>query len=138
MPIFLALKAEAYVKIGRGDIALKTIDEALAIADETGERWAVAEVLRIRAGLLQTTGRATAGEIENILVKSLETGRRQQALSWQLRIACDLAYLLQGQGRGAEAQPLLQSIYNQFTEGFDTTDLIYAKGLLDDLLANSG
>jgi predicted ATPase len=86
---------------------------------------------------LQTTGRATAGEIENILVKSLETGRRQQALSWQLRIACDLAYLLQGQGRGAEAQRLLQSIYNQFTEGFDTTDLIYAKGLLDNLLANS-
>jgi hypothetical protein len=55
LPIFLALKAEAYVKIGRSDVALETIDEALAIADETGERWAVAEVLRIKAGLLQTT-----------------------------------------------------------------------------------
>ena len=99
LPIFLALKAEAHAKVGRSDIALNIIEEALAISDETGERWAVAEVLRIKAGLLQATGRAAADEIENLLVKSLETGRRQQALSWQLRTACDLVRLWQGQGR---------------------------------------
>jgi predicted ATPase len=81
-------------------------------------RWAVAEVLRIKAGLLQATGRATADEIEGLLIKSLETGRRQQALSWQLRTACDLVRLWQGQGRDDEALTLLQSIYDQFTEGF--------------------
>lgn len=52
LPIFLALKAEAHAKVGRSDTALKIIDEALAISDETGERWAVAEVLRIKASLL--------------------------------------------------------------------------------------
>jgi predicted ATPase len=83
-------------------------------------RWAVAEVLRIKAGLLQATGRATADEIEGLLIKSLETGRRQQALSWQLRTACDLVRLWQGQGRDDEALTLLQSIYDQFTEGFGT------------------
>ncbi len=130
LPIFLALKAEAYAKVSGSDTALDTIDEALAISDETGERWALAEVLRIKAALLQTTGRATADEIEHLLVKSLETARRQQALSWQLRTACDLVRLRQGQGRGDEALMLLQSIYGQFTEGFGTADLIHAKTLL--------
>jgi len=32
---------------------------------------------------------------------------------------------------------LLQSIYDQFTEGFGTTDLIHAKALLESLLANA-
>jgi predicted ATPase len=117
--------------VGRSDTALNAIEEALAISDETGERWAVAEVLRIKAGLLQATARVAADEIENLLIKSLETGRRQQALSWQLRTGCDLARLWQGQGRGEEALTLLQSIYDQFTEGFSTTDLIHARALLE-------
>jgi predicted ATPase len=133
LPIFLALKAEAHAKVGRSDIASKIIEEALAISDETGERWAVAEVLRIKAGLLQAAGRAAADEIENLLVKSLETARRQQALSWQLRTACDLVRLRQGQGRGDEALTLLQSIYDRFTEGFGTADLIRAEALLESL-----
>jgi predicted ATPase len=133
LPIFLALKAEAHAKIGRRDTALKIIEEALAISDETGERWAVAEMLRIKAGLLQATGRAAAEEIESLLVKSLETGRRQQALSWQLRTACDLARLWQEQDRTEEALTWLQSIYDQFTEGFGTADLIHAEALLDSL-----
>ena len=33
-------------------------------SDETGERWAIAEMLRIKAGLLQAAGRAAADEIE--------------------------------------------------------------------------
>jgi predicted ATPase len=133
LPIFLALKAEAHAKVGRSDIALNIIEEALAISDETGECWAVAEVLRVKAGLLQATGRAAADEIESLLIKSLETARRQQALSWQLRTACDLARLWQGQGRGEEALTLLRSIYDQFTEGFGTADLIHAKVLLESL-----
>jgi predicted ATPase len=94
-------------------------------------------VLRIKAGLLQATGRAAADEIENLLVKSLETGRRQQALSWQLRTACDLVRLWQAQGRDDEALTLLQSIYDQFTEGFGTPDLVRAGALLEGLHANS-
>ena len=72
-------------------------------------------------------------EIENLLIKSLETARRQQ----QLRTACDLVALRQGQGRGDQALTLLQSIYDQFTEGFNTTDLIHARAFLEGLCANS-
>jgi hypothetical protein len=37
------------------------------------------------------------------------------------------------QGRRDEARTMLADIYNCFTEGFDTADLIDAKALLDDL-----
>src|SRR5262249_30034179 len=132
LPIFLALKAEAHAKAGRSDTALHVIEEALAISDETGERWAGAEVVPLKAGLLvAAVGHYAAEEIENVLIKSLETGQRQQALSWQLRTACDLASLWQSQGRGEEALTLLQSIYDRFMEGFNTTDLIHARALLE-------
>jgi hypothetical protein len=38
---------------------------------------------------------------------------------------------LQGQSRAREALTLLKSIYDQFTEGFGTPDLIQAKALLE-------
>jgi len=43
--------------------------------------------------------------------------------------------LLQDQGRGEEALTLLQSIYDQFTEGFDTTELIHANAPLSNRVA---
>ena len=133
LPILLTLKAEAYVETGRGDAALEVIEEALAVSKVTGERWAMAEVLRVKGRLLQILGRAETGEIERILINGLEIARAQQARCWELRISCDLARLWQGQGREREALKLLESIYEQFTEGFDTRDLVEAKALLENL-----
>src|SRR5262249_45495563 len=72
-------------------------------------------------------------EIETILLNSLEIARAQQARCWELRAACDLAHLRQGQGRDREGLKLVQAIYEQFTEGFDTADLREAKALMQDL-----
>src|SRR5262249_2625157 len=103
LPTFLTLEAEAYAKTGRGDAAFQAIEKAFSISKDTGERWAMAEVLRVIARLLLATGRAEADEIESILVDSLEIARRQRARCWELRASCDLARLWQGQGRGREA-----------------------------------
>jgi hypothetical protein len=48
-----------------------------------------------------------------------------------LRTATSLALLLYNQGRPADAIACLQPIYDRFTEGFGTADLIGAKQLLD-------
>jgi predicted ATPase len=132
LPIFLALEAEAHAKAGHSDTALQVIAEALLISEETGERWAVAEVLRIKASLLQATGHPTE-EVEALLVNSLQIARHQQARSWELRTACDLARLWQPQGRGTEGLQLVQTIYDQLTEGFDTADVRDAAALLAEL-----
>jgi hypothetical protein len=42
-----------------------------------------------------------------------------------------LAQLWQRQGPGAEARAALAAIYDTYTEGFTTPDLIDAKALLD-------
>jgi class 3 adenylate cyclase/DNA-binding response OmpR family regulator/predicted ATPase len=138
LPIFLTLEAEACVEAGRTDAALRAIEEALTISEVTGESWATAEVLRVKARALQAAGRKEAGEIETVLINSLETARRQQARCWELRAACDLARLWHGQGRGRKALELLQSVYDQFTEGFDTADLRDAKALIRSLRQNVG
>jgi predicted ATPase len=44
-----------------------------------------------------------------------------------------LARLLAKQDRRDDARAMLADIYNWFTEGFDTADLIDAKTLLDEL-----
>jgi class 3 adenylate cyclase/DNA-binding response OmpR family regulator/predicted ATPase len=133
LPIFLTLEAEACVEAGRTDAALRVIEEALTISEDTRESWATAEVLRVKARALQAAGRAEAGEIETVLINSLETARRQQARCWELRAACDLARLWHGQGRGTKALKLLESVYEQFTEGFDAPDLRDAKALMEKL-----
>jgi predicted ATPase len=132
LPIFLGLEAEAHAKLGHSDTALQVMAEALQIAEESGERWALAEVLRIRAGLLLDEGRPSE-EVEAALLQSLQIARHQQARSWELRTACDLARLWQQQGRDAEALQLVQATYDQFTEGFDTADLRDAEALLVEL-----
>jgi predicted ATPase len=135
LPIYLALEAEGLSNAGDRDAALQTIDEAIATSKETGEQWAVAEVLRMKARLLAS--RAAVGEIEALLLESIEIARRQQARCWELRAACDLARLWQQQGRDSEAFNLLRSIYDQFTEGFDTPDLLDAKAILDCIKPSS-
>jgi class 3 adenylate cyclase/predicted ATPase len=132
LPIFLALEAEAHAKAGHNDAALQVIAEALQISEETEERWAVAEILRIKAGLLQKVGRPTE-VVEAMLINSLQVARHQQARSWELRSACDLARLWQHKGREAEALRLVQAIYDQFTEGFGTEDLRRAEALRVEL-----
>jgi predicted ATPase len=64
---------------------------------------------------------------------ALETARRQQAKSLELRAATSLARLSGKQGRRAEARDLLAPVCGWFTEGLDTADLKEAKALLDQL-----
>jgi predicted ATPase len=130
MPMFLILGAAGYVKAGRDEAALETIEQALAICEETGERWTLAEVLRTKAWILLSTGRAKSNEIEAILLDSLEIARRQQARCWELRTSRDLAHLWRCQGRNREALELLQSVCDQFKDDFDVVDLRDARALL--------
>ena len=59
--------------------------------------------------------------------------RQQNAKSLELRAVMSVARLYRNQGRPEEARSLLAEVYNRFCEGFDTTDLREAKGLLDAL-----
>jgi predicted ATPase len=133
LPTFLTLEAEAHAKAGRGDAALQAVEQALAASKETGEIWANAEILRIKARLLLDAGKAAADEIESLLLTSLEISGGQGARCFELRAACDLARMQQGQHKADNALSLLRPIYDQFTEGLDTPDLKEAGALIREL-----
>jgi predicted ATPase len=67
------------------------------------------------------------------LQQALDIARHQESKSWELRAATSLARLWQSQGKRQGAYDLLVPVYEWFTEGFDTADLIEAKQLLDEL-----
>ncbi|MEJ0003654.1 MAG: winged helix-turn-helix domain-containing protein [Pararobbsia sp.] len=132
--LFQGELAQALGRVGQVDEGLAALEEALARADETEERWSVAELLRIKGELLLLRGapdaRATA---EDHFRQALEWACRQGARSWKLRAAMSLARLLRDRGRPADATGLLQPVYDCFTEGFDSADLKQAQVLLQDL-----
>jgi predicted ATPase len=59
--------------------------------------------------------------------------REQGALFWELRVALSVARLRVSHRRHHEARAPLASVYDRFTEGFATADLLAARALLDKL-----
>jgi predicted ATPase len=91
-------------------------------------------LLRLKGELSLLHGTIAAVETaKDHFRRALDEAHRQGALSWELRAATSLARLLRDQGRPAGATACLQPIFDRFTEGFGTADLIAAKQLLDDL-----
>jgi hypothetical protein len=123
--------AEALAKAGRSAEGLTVLD-GFAAQFELGSF--TPEFLRLRGELLlQQTASASAKPSEDLFRQALDLAHQQGALSWELRAATSLARLLRDQGNQAEAIVCLRPIYERFTEGFDTTDLISAKRLLEEL-----
>jgi predicted ATPase len=131
---FLSILAEALAGVGNVIQGLTAIDEALARSESNKEQWCLAELLRIKGELLLLAGAPkAAAAAEDYFGQALDWARGQGALSWELRTATSLARLRCGQGRTKEAHELLAPIFDRFTEGFGTADLVAAKALLDAL-----
>ena len=133
---FLALLADAYARAGQAEAGLKTLAEALAMADRTQERVYEAELYRLKGALtLLLPGREAdeAGgrdEAEACFQQAIAIARRQGARSLELRAVMDLSRLWQQQGKPRDACQMLAESYGWFTEGFDTADLQEARALL--------
>jgi predicted ATPase/DNA-binding winged helix-turn-helix (wHTH) protein len=129
-----ATLAEVLGKVGSISSGRRTIDEALMRSERHGERWYVAEFLRIKGELLRSEGTPKArAEAEEQFRRSLEWAREQEALSWELRTSISLARLYQGQGQVTEARSALVPVYSRFKEGFQTADLRAADALIKEL-----
>jgi len=130
-PYHIALLASACESTGQIEEAETLLDDALQIAERTGERWSLAELNRHKGQLLLWQGHAEAAE--ELYRKALSIAEEQEAKLWELRAAASLARLRRDQGRRAEARELIAPVYGWFTEGFATQDLKEAKALLDEL-----
>jgi predicted ATPase len=131
MPHYIALLAGACEIAGQIKEAMTQLNDALQIAERTGERWLAAELYRHKGQLLLRQGHSEAAE--QLFRKALSIAQEQQAKLWELRAVVSLARLRRDQGRHTEARDLLAPVYRWFTEGFGTPDLKEAKVLLDEL-----
>jgi class 3 adenylate cyclase/predicted ATPase len=130
-PIFLQMMAEGYGKAGRNEEALREINEGLAIIDRRGGSGS--ELNRWKGELLLVHSGGDDSEAEHCFETAMELAHQQNAKSLELRAAVSLARLKQRRGQKNEARVLLASVYDWFTEGFDSPDLKAAKAVLDEL-----
>ena len=119
--------------IGRSEEGLTLTDETIRLVKTNGDATYMPEALRMKGNLLLSMPEPMSDDAENCFVQSLELSRRQAARAWELRTAIDLAGLWATQGRPERARALLQPVFEQFTEGFDTADLQAAERLLASL-----
>jgi len=120
--------AETQARAGRPKEGLATLEEALTLVAETDEHHWEAELYRLRAQILLLLDDKARAEAN--LQQALQVARDQNAKSWELRAATDLARLWASQGQHQQARHLLAGVYDWFTEGFDTADLIEARTLI--------
>jgi class 3 adenylate cyclase/tetratricopeptide (TPR) repeat protein len=128
----IALLAHGHARLGRHSEALDMIDKALEHVERSGELDGQAEMLRLKGAILLMGGEPNV-KAEQCFRAALEVARAQEAKWWELRTTVSLARLLRDTGRRDEARTSLAAIYNWFTEGFGTADLIDAKSLLEEL-----
>jgi predicted ATPase len=133
LPYYLSLLAEVYGKSGQVEAGLRIISEAFVEAQNIEERWWEAELFRLKGTLLLQQSKSDAKQAKASFHKALDVARRQHSISLELRAASSLYRLGRQQGKQNDANKLLVEVYNRFTEGFDTPDLMEAKALLEEL-----
>jgi predicted ATPase len=131
---YLGLLAEAYGLAGQADEGLRVLRQALTRVAQTGECWREAELYRLWGELLEQREEGKC-EVEwtpeACFLRALELARHQEAKSLELRAAMSLSRLWYQQDKWDAAHAQLTSVYNWFSEGLDTSDLLEAKALLD-------
>jgi class 3 adenylate cyclase/predicted ATPase len=106
VPLYQGLLAE-FEGDSDADGALTSIDEALALAGETGEHWTDACLHRLRGEILLKRDPANAAPAEEALLTAIAVAQRQKAKSFKLRAALSLAKLYQSTNRPADAHAVL-------------------------------
>ena len=129
--ILLGELAEALAHAGRTGEALRLVGRGIGPPEAD---WLTPELFRLQGELLLAQKPIENAEAaEQLFRQSIDWARRQGALSWELRAATSFAQLLRKRGHTDNAAAVLQPVYDRFTEGFGTADLVAARQLLDEL-----
>ncbi|NIP47588.1 MAG: hypothetical protein GWN21_15705 [Gammaproteobacteria bacterium] len=129
----LCLLTQLYLQSGDIDSAMSTLGEAGDLVKRSDETLWEAEIHRLTGDALCAADKVSFQAAQAEYERALDVSRRTGAKSLELRATMGLARLWDGQGRREEARESLQSMYEWFTEGFETPDLKAASSLLSEL-----
>jgi predicted ATPase len=130
VPLFQGLLAELEAERNDADRALCRIDEALALASETGEHWTDALLHRIRGAILLKRDPADTSPAEDALQSAIAVAQAQKARSFELQAALSLAKLYQSTARPADAYSVLEPALEGFSPTPEMPEIAEAQALL--------
>ena len=132
-PLFQSRLAELEAEGHDADGALQRIDEARALANETGERWTDALLHRIRGIILLRRDPANAAPAEEAFLAAIAIAQAQKARSFELQAALSLAKLYQSTGRSADAHAVLAPALEGFSPTPEMPEIAEALALMERL-----
>jgi predicted ATPase len=133
VPLFQGLLAELEAEGDDADGALRRIDEALALANETGERWTDALLHRLRGEILLKRDRANTAPAEEAFLAAIAVAQAQKAKSFELQAALRLAKLYQSTARPIEAHAVLAPALKGFSRTSEMPEIAEAQAMLEQL-----
>jgi predicted ATPase/DNA-binding winged helix-turn-helix (wHTH) protein len=132
-PLLSVTLAEGLAKTGERELAYSTTCEAVSWAETRGRVLELINLLRVKGEILTSMSQQDVGEGEACLLESLKLARERGLLSLELRAGISLARLWADRAQRDKALELLDPIFNRFSEGFQTRDLVAAANLLQQL-----
>jgi predicted ATPase len=125
--------AEGLATAGRRELAYSTICEAVTWAETRARTLHIINLLRAKGDILISMSPQDTSEGEACLLQSLQLARQRGLLALELRAGISLARLWADRAQRDKALELLDPIFNRFSEGFRTRDLIAAANLLQQI-----
>ena len=132
-PMFYGLIADLEAVMGRADSALSSIDQALALAEETGERLSDSAILRRRGEILLTRNPRDPASAAEAFQSAIAVAKKQRARSYELVASLALAKLYESIGRSAEAHAALLPALEGFSPTPELPQVAEAYALLGQL-----
>ncbi|HZZ22599.1 MAG TPA: AAA family ATPase [Roseiarcus sp.] len=129
-PTFYGLIADLEAKRGHRDSALASIEQALGIAQETGERWTDSVLFRRRGEILLNRDPRDPAPAVDAFRTAIAVAKEQDARSLTLQAALALAKLHQSTARAAEAQAILEPALEDFAATPEMAEIAEAQVLL--------
>jgi predicted ATPase len=134
IPHHLGLLAGLHRKAGGVIAGLQCIDQAVAIADANNESWCSAELHRERGELLLlAAGEDAENQADSEFDAAIKTAAEQGAKLPELRARVARAKLQAARGGRQQARDMVMPIYDWFSEGWETRDLVEARTLLANI-----
>jgi predicted ATPase len=129
VPFYQGLLAEIEAQGDAAD-ALTRIEQALALADETGEHWSDALLHRLRGEIVLQRDPAIAAPAKDAFLTGIAIAQQQKARSFELRAALSLAKLYRSTNRPADAHAALASALKGFSPTPEFPEIAEAQMLL--------
>jgi class 3 adenylate cyclase/predicted ATPase len=124
---FSAALAEISLRAGDAAGARAVLEEAIKFAEESGERYWLAELHRLMGHVALRQVPSEAAMAEASFAQAIEIARRQEAISLELRVTIDLVQARRATGR---ADALLAPLLNAIQVGGTSDEVSKARDLL--------